>query len=356
MGDKLIDLKPERMTVDEHIELLKIIVKFTEENIETLKADNSELMIKINSNQFSKSDLKKLASFPRMINYLEDKRDKLDTLKNDIQSNPNNWVINVFNKKIIYKPLDISKYCKELYACAKRVLVMSATILDKDMYCKQIGMNPDEVAFISIDSDFPIENRPIYKSYLGKLNKNVIDLPSTHRVIANKLCDIMKNYNTRGIIHMPTNKLINDVLPYMEPEQRRRLYVVMNMTSQERTKVLTEFKNNKLGVLISPSLYVGIDLKDDLSRFQIVTKIPYPSLGDRWIAKKAENNKWYSWTTLLKVVQGCGRSVRHMDDYSNTYILDANFENILKYSNYLLPKSFKDAIEYGKTHTPVIRG
>ena len=37
----------------------------------------------------------------------------------------------------------------------------------------------------------------------------------------------------------------------------------------------------------------GIDLKDDLSRFQIITKVPYPNLGDERI--KIRCNKDYIW-------------------------------------------------------------
>jgi Rad3-related DNA helicase len=41
---------------------------------------------------------------------------------------------------------------------------------------------------------------------------------------------------------------------------------------------------------------MGLDLKDDLSRFQIITKVPYPDLGDRWIdAKRKINGQWYIW-------------------------------------------------------------
>jgi len=31
----------------------------------------------------------------------------------------------------------------------------------------------------------------------------------------------------------------------------------------------------------------GLDLKDDLARFQIVMKMPYPSLGDPLIKRKS---------------------------------------------------------------------
>jgi hypothetical protein len=78
----------------------------------------------------------------------------------------------------------------------------------------------------------------------------------------------------------------------------------------QRDEIIAEHMNaTKPTVLISPSLHLGLDLKDDLSRFQIITKVPYPSLGDRWIDKKRKRNEqWYKCQTALRLVQGYGRS------------------------------------------------
>src|SRR5947209_19369202 len=55
----------------------------------------------------------------------------------------------------------------------------------------------------------------------------------------------------------------------------------------QRDEVIAEHVNStKPTVLISPSLHTGLDLKDDLSRFQVITKVPYPNIGDRWINEK----------------------------------------------------------------------
>ena len=63
----------------------------------------------------------------------------------------------------------------------------------------------------------------------------------------------------------------------------------------ERDEIIAEHANTTIPtVLISPSLYIGLDLKNDLSRFQIITKVPYPDLGDRWINEKRKiNGQWY---------------------------------------------------------------
>ncbi|MFZ0512567.1 MAG: helicase C-terminal domain-containing protein, partial [Candidatus Nitrosopolaris sp.] len=114
----------------------------------------------------------------------------------------------------------------------------------------------------------------------------------------------------------------------------------------ERDEIIDEhFKSSKPTVLISPSLHLGLDLKDDLSRFQIITKVPYPSLGDRWIdEKRKRSEQWYSWQTGLRLVQAYGRSVRSKDDWAITYILDAAFGYFITKNRNILPAWFTEAI------------
>ena len=75
---------------------------------------------------------------------------------------------------------------------------------------------------------------------------------------------------------------------------------------------------------------MGLDLKDDLCRFQIIIKVPYPYLGDRWINEKRRiNGQWYIWQTALRLVQGYGKSIRSKADYAVTYVLDSGFEKFV---------------------------
>src|SRR6185437_8632691 len=91
----------------------------------------------------------------------------------------------------------------------------------------------------------------------------------------------------------------------------------------QRDEVISQRANStKPTVLISPSLHTGLDLKDKLSRFQIITKVPYPNKSDRWTnAKREVDEEWYYWQTALKLIQAYGRSVRSKDDWAKTYFL-----------------------------------
>ncbi len=49
--------------------------------------------------------------------------------------------------------------------------MMSATILSKDMFCQSIGLPTEQVKFIQVGSDFPVQNRPICPLKVAYLKK-----------------------------------------------------------------------------------------------------------------------------------------------------------------------------------------
>ena len=99
-------------------------------------------------------------------------------------------------------------------------------------------------------------------------------------------------------------------------------------------------------VLVSPSMMNGVDLKDDLSRFQVIMKVPYPNIKSKKIKKRQKDNKeWYNWKTVVDLIQAYGRSIRSEEDYAETYILDESLSNIMKFNFKYLPSYFTDAIK-----------
>ena len=116
--------------------------------------------------------------------------------------------------------------------------------------------------------------------------------------------------------------------------------------SANRDKVLQKHCNSKSAtVLLSPSMTEGVDLRDELSRFQVICKIPYPYLGDKLIRKKMNKWKWwYPLQTAKTIVQAVGRSIRSDSDQAVTYILDSDWEIFFKRNRLFFPDSFKKAI------------
>ena len=107
--------------------------------------------------------------------------------------------------------------------------------------------------------------------------------------------------------------------------------------------IIKEHADSKEGVLLSSSLWQGVDLKDDLSRFQIIAKAPYPNYTEKHVETKMERYPlWYTSKTIAKILQGFGRSVRNSQDWAVTYVLDSTIEPLIYNSKNLIPKSYHD--------------
>jgi len=135
-------------------------------------------------------------------------------------------------------------------------------------------------------------------------------------------------------------------------------YLMSNVSESNRCRLINQkeyrSKNHMLdalavssnGVLIAPAMHEGLNLKDDLSRFQVICKMPYPNFyDDQQLNRRVEIDKKYlNWLTALKLVQSVGRSVRSAEDYAITYIIDGSFEGFLSRGKSMLPSWFLEAV------------
>jgi len=253
------------------------------------------------------------------------------------------WVmsLNQEEQKITLKPIFASKFSqKQLFWAGEKVLLMSGTILDKETYCRNVGIPANEVAFLSLKSPFNEKNRPIFVVSSGSMSYKNIDtsLPHLAKVVSEL---INKDHrNDKGIIHCHTYKIAN----YLNKHVKTNRFLMHD--SANRMEVYNFHLNDKRPtILLSPSLTEGIDLIDELSRFQIIVKIPFPFLGDEFVKQKMQRVPgWYEWETTKTIIQASGRSVRHEEDHSMTYILDSDFNFFYKKNEYMFPKWYKDAL------------
>jgi ATP-dependent DNA helicase DinG len=276
----------------------------------------------------------------------------LNAVIDDMKNNKKNWIVSGIYRepttnqlsRATLVPLDISGYFEPILGKGSISLFMSATILSKDYLCKTAGLEPEKVKFIRVqESDFPIKNRPIHMMNVAWLSAKTMaeSMPRIARTVDN----IMSMHkNEKGIIHTTSYSQLQFIKDNICKENKERL--IETGSSIDRTGVLEKHYSSKNPtVLISPSLHLGVDLKDDLSRFQIIVKVPYPDLTDKKIAAmKERDQKWYTWNTVLRLIQAYGRSVRSKDDYATTYILDSSISFLLKNAQDLLPKWFTEAI------------
>jgi Rad3-related DNA helicase len=279
--------------------------------------------------------------------------DKLTRTINNILSSPNNWIVSEVHKenydvtRVDLKPLDPSKYIKAVVEKCPKTLIMSATILNDKTFERNLGLTSDDnsTKFIQIPSDFPVENRPIFPLSVEYLNFSNLQQTDVKSKISRAIDNIMHIHsNDKGIIHTSSYDQLNFIKNNLSKTNSRRL--ILTDPEIERDEVIREHSESKKPtVLISPSLHTGLDLKDHLSRFQIITKVPYPNIADKWTSEKRKINKeWYYWQTALRLVQAYGRSIRSKDDWAKTYVLDSAFNYFIKVNKNILPNWFLSAI------------
>lgn len=252
-----------------------------------------------------------------------------------------NWICNYHYSKdygsiINYKPIDVSQYSKELlFNYADHIIIMSATIVNFDNFTKSLGIDKNDCIFISEESPFPYENRPIHYYPVANMGYKTIDddLPTVVEFLEYIL---EEHKDEKGIIHTSSYKITNFIKENLNSDR------LLIHDGKNKDEIIEEHKKSKIPtILVSPGMSEGIDLKDDLSRFQILVKLPFPHLGDELV--KARKNKWdwwYNFETIKTIVQSVGRSVRNENDKAVTYIIDTNFEWFLRYNKNIFPQSF----------------
>jgi ATP-dependent DNA helicase DinG len=156
--------------------------------------------------------------------------EKLSQVIYNIRSNPRNWIVSDIKKennkvtRVELKPLDASQYCQDVFKKCNKILMMSAIILDKDAFCTSLGLAPEEVKFIRVASDFPLQNRPIYPLNTAYLNSDSLKQQEVQIKIARAIDNLMTLHrNDKGIIHTTSYKQLDFIKENISQSNRCRL-------------------------------------------------------------------------------------------------------------------------------------
>lgn len=263
----------------------------------------------------------------------------------------NEWVCNYEKKKnfakVEFKPIFVKQHSHKLiFNKADKVLMMSATIISPEVMIESLDINKDDVEIIRLESRFPKENRPINLFYAGSMSyKNKIETFPKIIEFTSELMDIYSEQ--KGIIHTHNFEIMNKLLDRLPKKHTSRLLDQRNFCN--KTEMIEHHSmTDEPTVIIGPALHEGLDLKDDLSRFQILCKMPFPNFKDdpQLRIRKEKQPKYYDFLVMLKLVQSIGRSVRSETDYADTYILDSDFDMILRKNRDMMPNHILESLQY----------
>ena len=273
---------------------------------------------------------------------------------NLILNDPQNWVFWQEENRdgeleAVAKPLDASPFTQELLFGMGHVCVhMSAYPGSKKIYCESLGLDPAQVAWLNLNSTFPVENRQIFMTTVGSMSKR--NREQTLPELLNFIEKVMESYHdAKGVIHCHSYELGKLIYSGLRnrPQGRRILFP---QSSSNRDPAFLQHKQAQFGsVILSPSMSEGFDFAYDLARWQIIAKVPYPYLGDRQVAAKKDlNPDWYDLQAVMSIIQACGRIVRSDTDVGHTYILDSDFLNLWERRQEMFPRWWTDALVWPK--------
>ena len=120
----------------------------------------------------------------------------------------------------------------------------------------------------------------------------------------------------RGIVHTVSHSRAKEFCRHLalyDPQSAMRL-----------AGSLEDYCSREDAVLVTASHGTGHDFPDDLCRWQVVLKCPYPDLSDPLtMARQQESPEYVRGVAADALVQICGRNMRHEHDYGETFIVDS---------------------------------
>ncbi|MFZ0747287.1 MAG: helicase C-terminal domain-containing protein [Terracidiphilus sp.] len=241
------------------------------------------------------------------------------------------------------KPLSVVAPARELFARARHVILQSATILDLATFQRILGI-PDDALTFSAPSDFPLHNRPIIYTPIGDMSHRAKERTIPH--LCTHIARIVSDFSqSKGVVHTHAYDINQRVFQHLIGKFGSRIISHGRDARDREDAIRRHCASNEASVLVSPSLNEGVDLKDDLARFQIVCKVPYRRLDAYTRARSARDSSWYDLQTAWALIQTIGRGVRSETDSANTFVLDSQFEKFVTRSERILPAWWRAAIQ-----------
>lgn len=288
-------------------------------------------------------------------------RPTLQTLLNDLEAGTEHYLVKRSEERwrneerdcLSLLPIDTSHSEKATMLWpqqkVKKLVLMSATISEMDV--RQLALQGRRVKYIYGESPIPKERRPILWNTGLETNIRFPYTSEGMQDLATSIVTMVKDNtyisSTKGLIHAPYSqavvlgKVLREKLP---------THTILLHDAQNKQQIFDQFRNSsKPCILIGSGMWEGLDLLGYDYGWQVIAKLPYPSLGDpAWSYLAEQEPERYAWATAKTLLQGFGRICRGPTDFGLTIVLDKAFENFYFRQASLFPPYIREAIEYGK--------
>jgi Rad3-related DNA helicase len=324
------------------------------------------------------------AKLGKKLNGLKRFMGMINTFLTSVVESSNDWIVYTDETKgsesfgcMIIKPLTATLFADDiLFSKASKVVIMSATIGDFAFFMRNLGIDPSDAVTCRIPCDFPVENRPVFIKPIANMSSTKVGCPDCSSEedkgmvnrkgtgcprcyhsgqvpsidvampkVAAFLNQILNKYAAKkGIVHCHSYKVNRFMSENLSDGTRDRVITHTSIKGDRDGAIQRHIESEEPTVLFSPSMTEGLDLKDDLSRFSVIVKVPFPYLDPYVKARMQRDSEWYASRVALALVQATGRSNRHKEDKAHHYILDTAIESFLARYHHLFPKWWMDAV------------
>lgn len=243
------------------------------------------------------------------------------------------------------QPVWVDRFLQEyVWSRADKRVLSTATMPYRDepeRWMTRLGLDPDRTEVISKPMPFPAENRPVH-------TRGMIDRFTSGRdrddEIENRVVDalgwILETHpGEKGLIHTVSYQRAKRYYEHFQDN------AVRHRRNEGTEEAVERWQRSDAPMLFSPIMMEGVDLDDDMCRWQALTKVPFASLADdraSYLLYEEQDDRWYNENAARKIVQAVGRGVRGKEDYCDFYVLDESFVDVREEAEF--PEWFTAAI------------
>lgn len=252
------------------------------------------------------------------------------------------WVVDVEDKKVKIQPIDVDRFLQNnVWNRAEKIVLSTATMPymdDPEAWLERIGLGDKEAEVIQYPMPFEAENRPIEtrtiidKFSSGGFNENYREVVDTIELIASK------HEGKKGLLHTASYARAKRLKESLGEN------AMLHQQGENAEDEIERWQESNADMFLSPSCVSGVDLTDDMCRWQVLCKVPYPNVGSNrvsFLLEERKDWKWYYETTALSLIQSVGRGVRSKNDHCTYYVLDRSWKDVMNKAS--VPEWFTEA-------------
>jgi Rad3-related DNA helicase len=219
------------------------------------------------------------------------------------------------------------------------IVFMSATVGNAEYFAKHIGLNDDEYSVVDVGSLFDFSKSPIVAVH-PLISTAARNRETALPEIVQRVDDILDAHDSHnGVIHCSNKQIATYIMHNSKHKERLLTYA----NAQGKQEIINKLNKDTNYVMVAFSMEEGVDLYDDLCRFQIIAKLSWAYIGDLLVSRKMSvYPAWYTMSTLNSTLQTFGRGNRHVNDYCINYVLDTSVSKIAHSMDVTTASRFKD--------------